>query len=317
MATATSSSPVTRPIRRNSSPLVRRERNWGLLFLAPWILGFLLFYAIPMVASLAFSFMRFNLVDPGAASFAGLANWRRMLTDPQVHRSLFVTGRFLLIAVPVQISLAIGLAVLLNAKNLFGRNIFRTLFYMPVMVPVVAGTLIWSGVLNTQSGWINRSLEALGIPGPGWFNDGRWVVPGLTIMGIWGVGNAMLIFLAGLQGVPTELYEAATVDGAGPVYSFFRITLPMISPVIFYNLVLALIGAFQFFLPTFVLYNGNPGPDDAGLFYMLNLYKEAFVYFDMGYASALAWGLFLVALLTTIALFRSAKYWVYYAGGEQ
>ena len=315
MATATSPSALGRSTRR-SSPLARRERNWGLIFLSPWIAGFLIFFLIPMVASLIFSFMRYNLVRPAETTFVGLGNWRRMFTDPLVRQSLVVTGRFLLVSVPLHLAFALGLAVLLNAKALFGRNVFRTLFYMPVMVPAVAGAVIWRGVLNTQSGWINRSLEAIGITGPGWFNDARWVIPGLTILGVWGVGNAMLVLLAGLQNVPTELYDAAKVDGAGPLYSFFKITLPMVSPIIFYNLVLSLIGAFQYFLPTFVLFNGNPGPDNAANFYMLNLYKEAFVYFDMGYASALAWGMFIVALVVTMGLFASAKRWVYYAAGD-
>jgi multiple sugar transport system permease protein len=303
--------------RRRPSAIVRRERNWGLLFLAPWIVGFLLFIAGPMIASLIFSFTDLVLVRPEETKFVGLANWARMLSDPMVLKSLGVTGRYLLISVPIALALPLLMAVLLNSRYLFGRPIFRALFYLPVMIPAVAGTLIWNGVLNTQSGWINLFIERIGLAPPDWLNDPRWVVPALTLIGTWGVGNTMVIMLAGLQTVPTELYDAAKVDGAGPVYSFFNITIPMISPVIFYNLVLAVIGAFQYFLTAYVLYNGLAGPGDSALFYMYNLYREAFVYYNMGYASALAWGLFLVAVAVTVGLFASARRWVYYAGGEQ
>lgn len=302
--------------RRRSSPIARRERNWGLLFLAPWIVGFLLFFLGPMIASLFFSFTNLVLVRPDEMRFVGFANWSRMFSDPLVRQSLGVTLRFMLISVPVSMALPLLMAVLLNSRYLVAVPLFRTLFYLPTMVPGVAGTLIWLGVLNTQTGWINLLLVKLGLGNPDWFNDPRLVVPGLTLVGVWGVGNTMIIMLAGLQGVPTEMYDAAKVDGAGPIYSFFKITIPLISPVIFYNLVLTVIGAFQYFLTAYVLYNGNSGPDNAALFYMLNLYKEAFVYYNMGYASTLAWGMFLVALAVTVGLFASARRWVYYAGGE-
>ena len=303
-------------VRRRSTVIARRERNWGLLFLAPWIVGFLVFFAGPMIASLVFSFTNLVLVRPEATHFVGFDNWARMFGDPLVRKSLLVTGRFLLISVPISLTLPLLLAVLLNSAYLAGKTIFRTLFYLPMMIPAVAGTLIWNGVLNTQSGWVNLFLDRVGLTPPDWLNNPIWVVPALTLIGTWGVGNTMVIMLAGLQNVPTELYEAARVDGAGPVYSFFRITIPMISPVIFYNLVLAVIGTFQYFLTAYVLYNGLAGPGDSALFYMYNLYREAFVYYNMGYASALAWGLFLVALTVTIGLFATARRWVYYAGGE-
>jgi multiple sugar transport system permease protein len=302
--------------RRRRSALARRERNWGLLFLAPWIAGFLLFVAGPMIASLIFSFTDLVLVRPDETHFVGLDNWARMFGDPLVRKSLFVTGRFLLISVPIAMALPLLLAVLLNSAYLWGKPVFRALFYLPVMIPTVAGTLIWNGVLNTQSGWVNLFIERVGLAPPDWLNNPIWVIPALTLIGTWGVGNTMVIMLAGLQNVPTELYEAARVDGAGPVYSFFKITIPMLSPVIFYNLVLAVIGTFQYFLTAYVLYNGLAGPGDSALFYMYNLYREAFVYYNMGYASALAWGLFLVALAVTIGLFATARRWVYYAGGE-
>ncbi|GAB4193194.1 MAG: sugar ABC transporter permease [Roseiflexaceae bacterium] len=301
--------------RRKYSRIAARERNWGLLFLAPWILGFLLFFLGPMVASLIFSFTDYQLLKD-ETNFVGLENWGRLFTDPLVRQSFVVTGRFLLISVPLTMASALLAAVLLNSKLLKGKALFRTLFYLPVMIPGVAGTLIWVGVLNTQTGWINMLLNWIGLGGPDWLNDSRWVIPALSLIGLWGIGNTMVIMLAGLQGVPTELYEAAKVDGAGPVYSFFNITIPMISPVLFYNLVLSVIGGFQYFLTAFVIYNNNAGPDNAALFYMLNLYKEAFAYYNMGYASTLAWAMFLVALLVTLGLFATARRWVYYAGGE-
>jgi multiple sugar transport system permease protein len=305
-------------IRRGSSRLARRERNWGLIFLAPWIAGFLIFFFLPMLASLAFSFTNFNLVAPDQIAFVGLDNWKRMVTDENVRRSLQVTLRFMLIAIPVAMLLPLLFALILNSQHLLGKRLFRTLFFLPHMVPLVAGTMIWQGVLNSQSGWLNRFLEAIGLGTPDWLQRPDLVVPTLTLIGIWGVGATMMIFLTSLQGVPTELYEAAKVDGAGPVHSFFNITLPMISPVIFYQLVMAVIGGFQEFLRALVLYGdtNGAGPDNAALFYMVNLYREAFVYYQMGYASALAWGMFVVALLVTIGLFASAKRWVYYAGGE-
>jgi ABC-type sugar transport system permease subunit len=302
--------------RHRASTLARRERNWGLIFLLPWIVGFLVFYAGPMIASLVFSFTRFDIANPEATRFVGLQNWQRLFSDPVVRQSLWVTARFMALAVPLQLGLALLFATLLNARHLFAKPLFRTLFFLPMMVPFVAATIIWLDVFNTQTGWINEMLGAIGIAGPDWKNDSRWVTPMLAIMATWGVGNAMLILLAGMQSVPTELYEAARVDGAGPTYSFFNITLPMISPVIFYNLVLAVVGAFQYFLVAYVIFNGTAGPGDSALFYMFNLYKEAFVYFNMGYASTLAWGMFFVALLVTIGLFGTARYWVYYAGSE-
>jgi ABC-type sugar transport system permease subunit len=312
-ATVPTSSPATKAV---VSPLKRREQKWGLIFLAPWIIGFILFFAGPMIASLIFSFTNFVLIRPDEMQFVGLANWKRMFTDTAVRKSLGVTLRFMLISVPISMIVPLCLAVLLNYKHLAFKPLFRTMFYMPFMVPGVAGALIWSGVLNPQSGWVNMLLNKIGITGPDWLNNPVWVIPALTLMGLWGIGNTMVIMLAGLQGVPSELYDASRVDGAGPIRTFFNITLPMISPVIFYNLVLAIIGSFQYFLNAYVLYNSQAGPDDAALFYMLNLYREAFVYYNMGYASTLAWGMFLVALVITVVLFSTSNRWVYYSSGD-
>jgi ABC-type sugar transport system permease subunit len=303
---------------RSRSKLAKRERNWGLFFLSPWMLGFLLFFFFPMLASLAFSFTNYHLTrSKGFGDFVGLENWGKMFADAQVRKSVWVTIRFVLISTPIFMALPLAFAVLLNAKGLLGKRIFRTLFYLPVMVPAAAGAVIWQGMLNPQSGWIAKFLGNFGIGSPQWFADARWVLPALTLVGIWGVGNTMVVMLAGLQSVPTELYEAVKVDGAGPIRTFRHITLPMISPILFYNLILGVIGGFQYFLQAFVIYNGQGGPDNEALFYMMKLYKEGWNYLEMGYASTLAWALFIIAVMVTAVLFSTAKYWVYYAGEKE
>ena len=299
------------------SSLARRESTWGLLFLAPWLIGFVLFFAGPMLASLGASFTDLVLVRPEATHFVGLENWSRLIGDPLVRKSLLVTGNFLLIAVPISLALPLLMAVLLNSVHLVAKSFFRALFFLPVLIPGVAAAVIWQGVLNIQTGWVDLALRGVGLPGPDWLSQPQWVIPALSLISTWSVGNYMVIMLAGLQNVPSELYDAAKVDGANAFYRFFKISIPMISPVIFYNLVLATIAAFQYFLTAYVIYQNTAGPNNSALFYMMNLYKEGFVYYNMGYASALAWGLFIVGLAITIGLFASARRWVYYAGGDR
>ena len=297
--------------------LARRESTWGLLFLAPWLIGFVLFFAGPMLASLGASFTDLVLVRPEATRFVGLENWSRLIGDQLVRKSLLVTGNFLLIAVPISLALPLVMAVLLNSEHLVAKSVFRALFFLPVLIPGVAAAVIWQGVLNVQTGWVDLALRGVGLPAPDWLSQPQWVIPALSLISTWSVGNYMVIMLAGLQSVPSELYDAAKVDGANAFYRFFKISIPMISPVIFYNLVLATIAAFQYFLTAYVIYQNTAGPNNSALFYMMNLYKEAFVYYHMGYASALAWGLFIVGLAVTIGLFASARRWVYYAGGDR
>lgn len=294
-----------------------RESLNGVLFISPWIIGFLAFTIIPMAASAVLSLTDFDPRRPAEISFIGLDNYARMTRDPVLIKSFSVTVQFAILIVPTSMVAALGVAMLVNSTLLAGKNVFRTIFYMPVQIPLVASTLIWIGVLNASTGWLNYGLEAIGIPRQDWLNNVALVHPSLTLMGLWGLGNMMLIFLAGLQGVPTELYDSARVDGAGRWASFRHITLPMISTVIFYNLIISLIGTFQYFTQAYIISNGRGDPDGATLFYNLNLYKEAFVYFDMGYASALAWLLFAIVLTLTIFLFRTAKSWVYEGGGER
>jgi multiple sugar transport system permease protein len=297
---------------------------WGILFITPWIIGFLAFYLIPMAASFGFSLFDFNLANPDEARFVGLDNWTRMLfDDPEVLPSFFRTFKFGLISVPITMAFAFFVAVLMNNKQVYGKPIFRALFYMPSMIPLVATVLIWNAVFNEHTGWINLFLEnVLGIPALGaegirWTQNPRLIYFTYTGMGIWGIGSAMMIYLAGLQGVPTELYEAAEVDGAGWWRRLFNITLPMISPVIFYQLILNLIGLLQYFLAPFVLNQGDGSPQGTTRFIMVYFYKQAFSFFNMGYGATLAWALFIVALAITAILFATARFWVYYPGREE
>jgi multiple sugar transport system permease protein len=309
---------------RKMPPMARREFRNGMIFLIPWIVGFLAFTLIPMVATLVFSFMNLDITDGvlNKPEFVGLDNYITLFKDPQIWStgatpgSLWVTIRFGLLALPVGIFLPLLLALLMNNKSLRGQNFFRTMFYMPYIIPFVASVFLWGGILNPETGWINRSLIALGMPKdsvPGWANDINWVYPTYVIMGIWGIGNAMLTLLAGIQSVPTDLYDAARVDGAGSFASFWNVTFPMISPVIFYNLTLSIVGLFQYFLVPLVVNQGTGRPGGATFFYNLYLYKTFFTNQDMSYGSTLAWLLFLVILVVTIVLFSTARYWVYYA----
>jgi ABC-type sugar transport system permease subunit len=288
-----------------------REQMWGFVFISPWILGFLLFTLLPMGAALIFSLTDFDLRRPDEIHFIGLRNYQRLLVDSEVHHSLLITVRFILITVPLNLAFSLGVAMLLNSPRVAGRTVFRTLFYMPIQIPLVAATLIWAGVLNGSSGWVNETLELVGLQGPDWIGNSGWVLVTLALIGLWSCGNMMLIFIAGLQGVPTELYDAAKVDGAGRWTTFRRVTVPMITPIIFYNLLISLVTSFQVFIQPYVLKNGVP--DDATNLFNVNLYREAFSFNQMGYASALGWVLFGVILLVTVVLFASSRRWVYYA----
>lgn len=291
--------------------LARRESLWGLAFISPWILGALVFTLLPMGASFVISLTNFDPRHPDAIQSVGLANYQRLLTDPLVYQSLGVTAKFALVMLPLTLAVSLGLAMLVNNPRLLGRSVFRTLFYMPTQIPIVATTLIWQGVLNLHTGWLNGALAVVGIAGPDWLNSPFWVYPGLSLISVWGMGTMMLIALAGLQSVPTELYEAARIDGAGRWAQFWNVTLPMVSPVLFYNLIIALIGTFHYFTQAYVLTNGRGDPDNATLFFNLNLYREGWRYYEMGYAATLAWLLFVIVLALTVILFRTRSRWVY------
>ncbi len=296
-----------------SQTLEQRQRLWGWLFLSPWIVGFTVFTVFPMIASLAFSFTDFTIGQP--IHFIGLAQWHKLVTDPVTLNSLFVTFRFGLYTLPVSVLFPLGLSTLLNSRLLIGKPLFRVLFYMPYTIPAISSIFVWGSFLNAQTGWLNRILMLFGVQNPPNWLQMPYLNSGLVLVGLWGVGNAMLTMLAGMQGVPTELYEAVRVDGAGLFTSWRVITLPMISPVIFYNLVLTTIGVMQYFMVPYVL--SNAARSDPNLnFINLHLYRTAFQFQDMGYACALAWFLFLVGLLITVVLFVTSRRWVYYASGD-
>jgi multiple sugar transport system permease protein len=320
MADASTASTTRAPAipRRGRSKLEWHEILWGLGFLSPWFIGLACFTLLPIVSTLYLSFTDYNLVQPDKMQFVGLKNYVRMFGDPQVFQSLGVTVKFALIAVPLGLIIPLIFAVLVNSKHLIGANVFRTLFFMPTIIPVVASVMVFQGILNAQSGWINLALHSLfGIEGPRWLNDEKWVLPALNLLGLWGVGNSMLILLAALQGVPTELYEAAIVDGANAVQRFFRITVPMISPVIFYNVTLGVILSFQYFVVALLIGGRNGDPNGATLFYNLHLYRTGFVFNEMGYASTLAWALFVIVMVLTVLLFTIGQRFVYYASPER
>ncbi|NUQ36688.1 MAG: sugar ABC transporter permease [Caldilineales bacterium] len=310
--------------RRKMTRAEKREARWGLFFLTPWIIGFLAFYFLPMIASFVFSLYEFNPAVPDQARFIGFDNWQRaLMVDKEVRLSFIRTLHFAAISLPIGLSFALFIAILMNSKHVLGKNVYRTLFYMPTMIPLVATVLIWNGVLNEQTGWINifierlTGIQATGTQGIRWLANPQLVYYAYTMFGLWAVGNAMIIFLAGLQGVPTELYEAAEIDGAGWLRKLRNITLPLITPVIFYQLVLGVIGSLQYFLAPFVLNQGTGFPEGKTRFYMVYFYKQSFSFFNMGYGATLAWLMFIFALLLTVVLFGTAKYWVYYASEER
>jgi ABC-type sugar transport system permease subunit len=294
--------------------LARHEAMWGLLFISPWIIGFLFLTLAPMVATFVFTFTNINLIQDRPLRFVGLDNYAHLLRDQRTWDALGVTFKFAAIALPVGLVLPFAVALLLNSQSLRGSRYFQALFFMPFVIPFVAAIFAWSGMLNPESGWINGTLGFLGIGGPNWLNDPSWVYPALVLVGLWGIGSAVIINLAGLQNVPTELYDAARVDGAGWWGQLRNVTLPLMSPVIFYSITLGTVGVLQYFLVPLVLYSGDGRPGGTTFFFNIYLYKTFFTFQDMSFGATLAWLLFVVILGLTLLLFWSAKYWVYYAG---
>lgn len=282
----------------------------GYAFIAPWLTGFALFTAGPMLFSLYLSFTSSNLLS--TPRWIGLENYSRMFSeDPLFWVSLWNTAVFAVFSVPLSMALALALAVLLN-RRMSGMALFRTGFFLPSVTNMVAVSVLWLWVFNPEFGLLNASLRYVGVEGPLWLQSEAWAKPALILMSLWTVGGMMIIFLAALQGVPRELHEAAELDGAGAWVRFRRITLPMISPSILFNLIMSLIGSFQVFTQAFVMTGGaqpgsEGGPENATLFFVLYLYKKAFQEFRMGYASALAWVLFLVVFLLTMLLLRASR----------
>ena len=297
------------------SPLARREARWGLIFISPWLIGFVVFTLLPTIATLIFSFTNINLSSTAPFAFVGLKNYQDILADAQVWASLRVTFTFALIWLPVILTVPFVVAVMLNSPSLRGSSIFRILIFLPYVVPFVAGVLIWQNTLSPDTGWLNQALQTLGWQNPpAWLNDPTWIYPGLVLVGIWGIGGAVIINLAGLTNLPTELFDAAKIDGAGWWAQMRHVTLPLMSPVIFYSLVLGLVEVMQYFLVPFVLKNGTGEPGGTTYFFSLYIYKSFFTFQRMSYGATLAWLLFVITLVLTLALFASARRWVYYAG---
>jgi multiple sugar transport system permease protein len=314
----------TRPGRRSPPRGAGRTHGFGryrgsetraaLLFLSPWIVGFLVFTAVPMVWSLYLSFTDYGLVGKPVA--VGLRNYRRMMADPSVATALGNTFVYAVLFVPCAIVVSLGLAMLLH-RLVRGAGFFRTVYYLPVMTPGVAVAVLFSLLLNGNFGLINRALALLGIQGPQWLTDPAWIKPSIVLMSLWGLGGAIVIFLAALSGVPRDLYEAAEMDGASAWRRFRSITLPMISGAMFFQLIVLTIAAMQLFDKIFVLF-GNPGTQtsasDASLFFVLYLFQQAFQQLKMGYASALAWLLFVIIVIITAIQVKVGNKLVYYEG---
>lgn len=313
------STPVAQQRKRNGWS--KKERHYvylGLAFASPWIIGFLVFTVYPFFGSLYFSLTDYDLFSP--PRWVGLDNYKQIIADSGFYKSLGNTFFMAFISVPITLTCSLLIALLLNTK-VKGINYYRTIFYLPSVIPIVASALLWTWMLNPDFGLINMVLRSLGLPDPAWLLDPRYTKPSLILMSLWGSGAGALIFLAALQGVPKQYYEAAQVDGANWWHRFWRITVPALSPIILFQLIMGLIGAFQIFTESYILAGGKVeggkslgGPDQSLLFYAVNLYQEAFVYLKMGYASALAWILFLIVLLITFVLLKTSGRWVYYGG---
>jgi multiple sugar transport system permease protein len=300
-----------------------RDNLSGYLFAAPWLIGFLGLTLLPMIASVFLSFVEWNGISLAQIEWVGLDNYRQAARDENVWISLYNTAYYSFLAVPIGLAVALFLAVLLNQK-LPGITIFRTIFYMPAVIGGVGTIMMWIWIFNPDFGLLNMCLRGcadflarLHIIQPGWdpplwLYDPRWSKPSLILMSLWGTGGAMLIFLAALQNVSEELYEAARIDGASRLRQFWHITVPQISPSIFFNLVMGVIGSFQVFNEAYIMTEG--GPARSTLFYVLYLYNKAFLDFEMGFASALAWILFVIIFAFTLLIIRSGKLWVYYEG---
>lgn len=288
-----------------------KEKWSGILFASPAILGFFLFTFLPMLGSFALTFTDLKLINP--PKFIGLENYRKLFNggDGLFYKSLLTTFQYVFMSVPLYTAFSFFVALLMN-KEIKGRALFRTLFYLPTIVPVFASSMIWIWILDPDLGLLNNVLKSLGLPTSMWIYSADTVIPSLVLMGLWTTGNTMVIFLAGLQGIPKHLYEAIEVDGGNRLHKLLYVTIPMMTPTIFFNLVLGFIGGFQIFAEAYIMTQG--GPNNASLFIVFYLYREAFQLSNMAYASTVAWFLFLIIVLFTVIIFRTSQKWVYYEG---
>lgn len=296
--------------RRGLSNWERRRLYSGLLFVSPWLVGFVLFVAYPIIASLYYGFTYYDIIRP--PQWLGLDNYVELFVRDRLFRiALYNTTYYVLLAVPSGLAVAYALALLLN-QPIYGRPLLRTVFYLPTIVPAVSSAMLWLWILDTQYGLVNATLSSLGLPGAPWLAHPDWTKPSLVLIHLWYTGNSMVIFLAALQDVPQPLYDAARVDGAQWWGQLRHVTLPLTTPAILFTLITGLIGASQTFTFPYILTQG--GPADSTLFYALYLYRVAFVYLRMGYASAIAWILFVLIVFGTYWIFRSSGRWVFYGG---
>lgn len=295
--------------QRQRKPLKRatREALYGYLTISPWLIGFLVFTIGPMLASIAISLFDTNFVSRW--NFVGLQWYKSLLDDTLVHKALLNTAYYAFAVVPLSTTIALSIAVLLN-QGIVGQGVWRTVYYLPSVVSAVAVAILWQWLYHPDIGLFNTVLGLVGIQGPKWIFSEEWAMPSLVIMACWGAGAAMLIFLAGLRGIPTVLYEAAAIDGAGPFRKFFAITIPMLTPTIFFNVVMNIIGSWQVFAQSYVMTDG--GPNNATLTMVLYIYRKGFAQLYFGYAAAIAWLLFVVILAFVLLAIRSATRWVQY-----
>ncbi|HEX5416891.1 MAG TPA: sugar ABC transporter permease [Chloroflexota bacterium] len=309
MATATPDRAAKPARSRSRRALLWTEYRDGYLFILPWLIGFVIWVAIPMLASAYIALTDWEIVTP--ARFVGLAEFGKLLADDRFYLSLYNTAYYVVLGVPTHVALALLSALALNA-GLRGIGIFRTLYYLPSVTPAVASAMLWAWLFNAEFGLFNMALQAVGLPGVLWLQDPAWSKPAFIIMSYWSLGAQMVILLAGLQSVPQHLYEAAAIDGCGRFNRFRHVTLPLLTPSLFFTIIVGFIGAFQVFTTAYIMTSG--GPQNSTLFYVLYLYRMAFENFQMGYASALAWILFVVILALTLLQFRLANRWVFYEG---
>lgn len=300
--------------RSSGNSLAREQNRTAYLFLTPWLIGFFCLTVGPMIASLYFSLTKYNLLN--APTWIGLDNYAKILTEDETFRnSLFLTFKYVFLSVPLKLAFALIVAMILN-KGLRALGIYRTVYYLPSLLGgSIAIAIVWRQIF-AGDGVVNDFLGWFGIKGPSWISHPDYIIYTIIMLSIWQFGSSMVIFLAGLKQVPTELYEASSIDGSGKIRQFFSITMPLLTPVIFFNLVMGIINSFQAFTPAFVIGDGRGGPLDATMFYTLYLYLKGFSFFDMGYASALAWIMLLVIGFLTAIVFTTQKYWVFY-GDDQ
>jgi multiple sugar transport system permease protein len=284
-----------------------RRNVTGYIFIAPFVLGFLFWFLIPALTSIWLVFQDWNMIRP--PEFAGLGNFRKLLSDRLFWQSLKVTTLYTVVSVPLSMVMAFLLALLMNTK-VRGITIFRTIYYLPSIVPAVANAVLWAWILNSDFGLLNAFLRSIGLPKFRWLQETELALPALILMSLWSLGGAMVTYLAGLQGIPEVFYEAAEIDGAGRWAKLRHVTIPLMSPVIFFNLIMGIIGSFQVFTAGFLITDG--GPQNATLFYVLYLYRNAFEYLEMGYAAALAWVLFFIIMGLTLLIFKYVGSLVHY-----